>query len=329
MGMREVFDRAKAENRAALIVYITAGDPTLAATVEIALALREAGADLVELGIPYSDPLADGPVIQAAGQRALAAGTTVAGVLQAAREIRERERVASPASPLSETERGSGLTPHPPLPARILPESAGERGSQGTGETPVPPAEEPGGTPGLPLLIMTCFNPILQFGPERFAQEAAAAGVSAVLVSDLPPEEAGEWREIAARHGLETVFLVTPVSDPERRALAMEASTGFVYVVSRAGTTGVRESLPEELPRLLERLRELTDRPLAVGFGISRPEHVAAVAQIADGAIVGSAVVRVIGERGAGDEMLKAVGDMVRELAEATRYSSATGNQHG
>ena len=289
MAISDVFAKAQQENRAALIVYITAGDPSLAATVDLALALGEAGADLVELGIPYSDPLADGPIIQAAGQRALASGTTVAGVLDAAREISvgQASRLSSDSAP-----------PEGPV-ERRLPDNRGEAGP--------------------PLLIMTCFNPILQYGPERFAEEASAAGVSAVLVSDLPPEEAGEWREIAARHALETVFLVTPVSEPERLALACEASTGFVYVVSRAGTTGVRRDLPPELPALLQRLRGMTDRPLAIGFGVSRPEHVAAVAKIADGAIVGSAVVRVIGELGANGEMISTVSALVRDLAAATR----------
>ena len=264
MSLSEVFTRARAENRAALIVYITAGDPSMEETVKLGVALHGAGADLVELGIPYSDPLADGPIIQAAGQRALAAGATVAGVLDAARRIREQ----------------------------------------------VP----------LPLLIMTCYNPVLQFGPERFAREAAAAGVSAVLVSDLPPEEAGEWVATAAAQGVETVFLVAPTTEPERLSLACDLCTGFVYVVSRAGTTGVRESLPPELPALLQRLRGLTDRPLAVGFGISTPEHVAQVAALAEGAIVGSAVVRVIGEKGAGSEMVEAVTELVKGLAAATKH---------
>jgi len=291
MSLSAIFSRAQAENRAALIVYITAGDPSLAATVDLALALGEAGADLVELGIPYSDPLADGPIIQAAGQRALAAGTTVAGVLEAARKISVGQ-AAGPSPVEGPVERRT---------QRVRLSEAGPSASP-------PPA----------LLLMTCFNPVLQYGPERFAEEASAAGVSAVLISDLPPEEAGEWREIAARHSLETVFLVTPVSEPERLALACEASTGFVYVVSRAGTTGVRQDLPPELPDLLRRLRGLTDRPLAVGFGVSRPEHVAAVARIADGAIVGSAIVRVIGELGAGGEMLSTVSALVHDLAKAT-----------
>ncbi len=262
MALPEVFARLRAEKRAALIIYVTAGDPSLAATVEIVCALAEAGADLVELGIPYSDPLADGPIIQAAGQRALRAGTTVAGVLEAARQIRER----------------------------------------------VP----------LPLVVMTCYNPILQFGPERFAQRAAQVGIAGVLISDLPPEEAEEWCETAARHGLETIFLVAPTTEPARTELAVSRTTGFVYVVSRPGTTGIREDLPPDLADLVSRLRALTHKPLAVGFGISTPEQAATIARLADGVIVGSAVVRLIGEKGAGDELLPAVTAFTRRLAAAT-----------
>ena len=263
MPLAEVFSRARAQNRAALIVFITAGDPDLAATERLVPALYRAGADLVELGIPYSDPLADGPIIQAAGQRALRAGTTVAGVLEAARQIKERT--------------------------------------------------------GLPLVVMTCYNPILQFGPERFAARAAEVGISGVLISDLPPEESQEWCAIAAGKSLETIFLVAPTTEPERMALACRLSTGFVYVVSRPGTTGVREDLPPDLSGLVARLRELTDKPLAVGFGLSKPEQIAVVARVADGSIVGSAVVRMIGERGASAEGLEAVQGFVRSLAEATR----------
>ena len=261
MALPEVFQKTTEQGRAALIIFVTAGDPSLAATVEIAAALAEAGADIVELGIPYSDPLADGPIIQAAGQRALRAGTTVAGVLEAARQIKERT--------------------------------------------------------GLPLVVMTCYNPILQFGPETFARKAAEVGVSGVLISDLPPEESDDWCALAAREGLETIFLVAPTTEPERMTLACRLSTGFVYVVSRPGTTGIREDLPEDLSGLVERLRALTDKPLAVGFGLSRPEQVAVVSQVADGAIVGSAVVRMIGE--AGEAGLPEMAAFVRSLAAATR----------
>jgi tryptophan synthase alpha chain len=263
MALPEVFQKAAAEGRAALIIYVTAGDPSLAATVEIAEALAAAGADIVELGIPYSDPLADGPIIQAAGQRALRAGTTVAGVLEAARQIHERT--------------------------------------------------------GLPLVVMTCYNPILQYGPEQFAARAAQVGIAAVLISDLPPEEAEEWCGIAAARGLETIFLVAPTTEPGRMELACRQSTGFVYVVSRPGTTGVREDLPPELGGLVARLRELTDKPLAVGFGLSTPEQIAVVTREADGAIVGSAVVRMIGERGTSAEGWEEVGEFVGRLAAATR----------
>ena len=262
MALPRVLAQAREEGRAALVVYVTAGDPSLAVTVEIAVALYEAGADVVELGIPYSDPLADGPIIQAAGQRALAAGTTVAGVLEAARQIGARAPV--------------------------------------------------------PLVVMTCYNPVLQYGPERFARAAVAAGVQGGLLSDLPPEEGGEWAETAAAQGLETIFLVAPNTELERARLACSMSTGFVYVVSRAGTTGVRESLPEGLPALLAQLREVTDRPLAVGFGISTPEQVREVSRVAEGVIVGSAVVRRIGELGTSRELVPQVAQFVRELAAGT-----------
>ncbi len=260
MAIPEIFQKTAEDGRAAMIIYVTAGDPSLAATVDMTAALAEAGADIVELGIPYSDPIADGPIIQAAGQRALRAGTTVAGVLEAARQIKENT--------------------------------------------------------GLPLVVMTCYNPILQFGPEKFATRAAEVGISGVLVSDLPPEESEEWCALAAREGLETIFLVAPTTEPERMALACRLSTGFVYVVSRPGTTGVREDLPEDLTSLVERLRGLTDKPLAVGFGLSNPEQVAVVARVADGAIVGSAVVRMIGEKCADRAE---VAGFVQALAEATR----------
>ena len=170
---------------------------------------------------------------------------------------------------------------------------------------------------GLPLVVMTCYNPILQFGPAQFAARAAEVGISGVLVSDLPPEEAEAWCALAAAEGLETIFLVAPTTEPERMALACRLSTGFVYVVSRPGTTGIREDLPEDLSGLVAQLRELTDKPLAVGFGLSQPEQVAVVSRVADGAIVGSAVVRRIGEGGA--QAGPQVREFVSRLAEATR----------
>jgi len=262
MPLSDAFDLARQEHRAALIVYITAGDPDLETTARLACAIADSGADIIELGVPYSDPIADGPTSQEAGQRALAAGTTVAGVLDCARSIRRQSDVA--------------------------------------------------------LVIMTCYNPVLRMGPEAFATEAADAGIDGILISDLPAEEAGDWVQIAESNGLDTVFLVASTTEPERQKLVGELSTGFVYVISRPGTTGARSDLPEELPDLVGELRETTDRPLAVGFGISQPEHVTKIAQIADGAVVGSAVVDVIAEHGKSDDLLPAVQELISRLAAAT-----------
>lgn len=238
--LTESFARAKAEKRGHLVIYITAGDPDLETTAALVPALADAGADAVELGVPFSDPLADGPIIQAAAQRALERGCTVRGVLDCVVEIRRQT--------------------------------------------------------DIPLVFMTCYNPVLQMGPEAFAQAASAAGADGVLMTDLPPAEAGEWVELINGSGLQSVFLVAPASTPERVELATRLTTGFVYCVSRPGVTGVRDELPAEVTDLVARIRTTTDKPVAVGFGISRAEHVRQVCEVADGAIVGSAMVRTIAE---------------------------------
>lgn len=266
MTLAQAFQNAADQGRAALIVYVAAGDPDLAHTQEIVATIFESGADIVELGIPYSDPIADGPTIQEAGQRALAAGTTVQGVLDCARGIR------------AATDK--------------------------------------------PLVIMTCFNPVLQYGLERFAQAAVDCGVQGVLLSDLPVEESDQWNAIALAAGLDTVYLAASNTEPARREAICEASTGFVYVISRAGTTGVRQDLPPDLASVVLEIRRVATCPVAVGFGISSPEHVAAVARIADGAIVGSAVVDVIARHGKGSGLLPAVADLVSGLAAATKRNA-------
>jgi tryptophan synthase alpha chain len=257
--IHNAFAAAKATQRGALMPYVTAGDPDLAASRAILEALERAGADLVELGIPYSDPLADGPIIQAAAQRALGAGTTVAGVLELI------------------------------------------RGFRADGHE-------------LPIVIMTCYNPILQYGPERFAADLAAAGGDGVLVTDLPPAESEEWVAIAAQQQLGTIFLVAPTTPPERVHLATERATGFIYAVARAGVTGIREELPEDLAELIAGIRGRTDLPIAVGFGVSKPEHVQQVWALADGAIVGSALVKVIGEHAGQADLPERVEEFVRGL---------------
>ncbi|MER3502073.1 MAG: tryptophan synthase subunit alpha [Candidatus Fervidibacterota bacterium] len=243
------FERVRERDELALVLYVTAGDPSPELTVETVLRGAEAGADVFELGIPFSDPIADGPTIQAAIDRALRRKVRTATVLEIVRVIRERSEV--------------------------------------------------------PLVLMTYFNPVLQYGLERFAKDAQRAGVDGVLLTDVPPEEAGEWVALCRRSQLATIFLLAPTSPETRIRLVVERSTGFIYCVSRTGVTGERERLPEELPDLVRRIRQHTDKPIAVGFGISKPEHVTAVAKLGtkqdakgwvDGVVVGSALVRMLDE---------------------------------
>ncbi len=234
----DIFATARREHRAALIPYLTVGDPSLAASLEIALALAEAGADILELGVPFSDPVADGPVIQAASQRALAQGVRLADALELARQVRQRSPVG--------------------------------------------------------LLLFSYYNPILQYGLERFARDAVAAGCDGVLAVDLIPEEAGAYRAAAEAAGLDTVFLAAPTSPDERLAAIGAASRGFVYTVSRLGVTGARATVAPGAKELVERLRRQTRLPIALGFGISQPVQARAVAAFADGVVVGTALVEAI-----------------------------------
>jgi tryptophan synthase alpha chain len=246
-----------------LVAYITAGDPSLDATEKIVFAAAEAGADVIELGVPFSDPVADGPTIQRASERALRAGTTLASVLDLVQRLR-----------------------------------------LGT---------------DVPLVLFSYFNPILQMGLEKFAGAAAAAGADGVLATDLTLEEAADYREIMHSHGLDTIFLVAPTSTDERIEKIARASSGFLYLISRAGVTGAREALPPELPGLVRRIRKFTPLPIAVGFGISLPTHVTVLGGIADAAIVGSTLVAEIENAGSPDLAAEAVADRIRVLKLAAR----------
>jgi len=232
------FDDLRRRGRKGLIAYLTAGDPSLDHTPALVEALVRGGADLIELGVPFSDPIADGPVIQRAGERALRAGATLAGVLEAARQIRQRSPV--------------------------------------------------------PLLLFTYLNPVLRYGLERLARDAAASGIDGCLLTDASVEEAHEYIGAMRRHGLDTVFLAAPTSTPRRLKLVAEYSTGFAYLVSRTGVTGERDSLSGAVAPLVSSMRAITDLPLAVGFGISRPEHVAELGKLVEAVVVGSALVRLI-----------------------------------
>lgn len=255
----ERFARAKQEGRCALVAYLTAGDPAPERTAEIALAMERGGADLLELGVPFSDPIADGPVIQRASDRALRAGTTVGRVLEIAREVRSRSE--------------------------------------------------------MPIVLFSYLNPLLRYGFEKLCTDAREAGVDGVLFTDLSVEEAAEPVAALRRAGLDTVFLAAPTSTERRLRLVSELSSGFVYAVSRTGVTGERDTMAGSASGLVARLRELTSKPLAVGFGISRREHVQSVSAYADGAIVGSAFMRVIEEHGAAADLLDKVEAAARELS--------------
>ncbi len=238
----QAFATARAENRAALVAYLTAGDPTPAHTAGLVLALARGGADIIELGVPFSDPIADGPVIQRGSERALKAGTSVAKVLDIAAEVRKTSQV--------------------------------------------------------PLLLFTYLNPVLRYGLEILAKDAAAVGIDGCLLTDVSVEEADVYVHSMRAHGLDTVFLAAPTSTARRRDLVAKFSTGFVYLVSRTGVTGEQASVSTEVGALVSDMRKATSLPLAVGFGISNAAQVGEVARFADGVVVGSAIVRLIEQYG-------------------------------
>lgn len=247
------FAECKSAGRPALVAYLTAGDPAPERTPELVMALERGGADILELGVPFSDPIADGPVIQDASDHALKAGTTVAKVLQIAREIRKRSEI--------------------------------------------------------PIILFSYVNPLLRYGFERLTQDARESGIDGVLLTDVSVEEAGEPVKQMRAHGLDTVFLAAPTSTEQRLKLVAEYSSGFVYVVSRTGVTGEQSSLAANVEPLCNKLRALTGKPLAVGFGVSKREHVEALGHYADGAVIGSAIMRVVDEHrdGAIEQRLEAL----------------------
>lgn len=233
------FDRLKGAGRTALMPFVTVGFPTPESTLAIVPALAAAGADMVELGIPFSDPLADGPTIQAASQQALTNGVTLRGCLETVARLRDQ-----------------GLD--------------------------------------IPLILMGYYNPIFQFGLETFAERAAAVGVDGVIVPDLPPEESDELRAALAARGLDLIFFLTPVSDAERIELVAARARGFIYLISLTGVTGARTHLPAELEQFVARVRARAGQPLCIGFGVSTPAEAARVGRIADGVIVGSALIKCL-----------------------------------
>jgi tryptophan synthase alpha chain len=256
--LEATFERLRARGERALMPYLMAGDPSLVETERLVIEAERRGADVVELGVPFSDPLADGPVIQRADVRALAAGTTLVRVLEMVASVRARVR--------------------------------------------------------LPLVLMTYYNPVLAFGLKAFARAAADAGADGVIVPDLPHEEAGPLRAEAEPAGLDMIHLVAPTSTPARVKTIARLSRGFIYVVSLTGVTGERRELPRDLGAQIRTLRLVTTKPICVGFGVSTPEQVAAVGRVADGVIVGSAIVRAIEQHAATPSLVEDVGNLIATL---------------
>ncbi len=267
MGRIEAtFARLRAEGGGALVPYFTAGDPSLEVTRALVEEAAARGADLIELGLPFSDPLADGPTIQRAGARALAAGVSLAKLLPVVADLR--------------------------------------------------------GQVAAPLVLMTYLNPLHRYGLEAAARDLAQAGFAGLIVPDLPLEESGALQRTARAAGLDLVQLAAPTSGPERLRRIARASRGFVYLVALTGITGERAALPPDLVALIRDLRAVTTKPICVGFGISTPAHVAEVVRYADGAIVGSAVVRQIETLQGDPALVRKVGDFVAALKAATREAA-------
>ena len=265
----ETFARLRARGERALVAYLMAGDPSLAETRRLVVEAERRGADVIELGVPFSDPLADGPVVQRAGTRALAAGTSLARVLETVATLRAQVR--------------------------------------------------------LPIALMTYYNPVLAFGLKSFARTAADAGADGVIVPDLPWEESEPLRAEAEPAGLDIVQFVSPTSTPARVKTIARAARGFIYLVSLTGVTGERRELPRELDAQIRTLRLVTTKPVCVGFGVSTPEQVGAVGQLADGVVVGSAIVRKIEDHTGTATLVEKVGDFIATLKEPLRAGSSAG----
>lgn len=249
----EKFGALRVSKEKALVVYLTAGDPSLEATKELILALEKAGADILEIGVPFSDPTADGPVIQEAAQRSLKKGTTLAGVLRMIAEARE--------------------------------------------------------TTQIPIVLFGYFNPIFSYGAAKFAEDARKAGVDGVLVVDLPPEEAPQLRQFTDAAGIDFISLIAPTTDMRRAKKIAAGATGFLYYISITGVTGTAAPKIADIEKDLKKIRKISSLPVAVGFGISHPEQAREIGKLADGVVVGSALVRLIAENSNNAGLLKIIGD--------------------
>jgi tryptophan synthase alpha chain len=260
----ERFAQLRKRGEAALIPFIMAGDPDMGHTRAIVIAAQDAGADILELGVPFSDPTADGPVLQRSAQRALMQNVSLARVLELVQEL-----------------RGQGLT--------------------------------------MPIILFGYYNPIFRYGVERFARDAAAAGIDGALIVDLPPEEAGELRRHTDAAGVDIIHMLAPTSDSDRMRKVLSHARGFVYYVSLTGVTGVQAIMPADVRPMVEKVKRQTKLPVGVGFGITAPEQAAAVAQFADAVVVGTAMMRIIEEYGGAPDVVERVSGFIRSLKAAMR----------
>lgn len=264
----DVFARLKQRGQTGFVAYITAGDPDLETTRALVLELERCGVDIVELGVPFSDPLADGPEIQMASQRALRHGVSLADVLDLVNDLRKETRI--------------------------------------------------------PIVLFTYYNPVHRYGLERLVDRAVEVDIDGILALDLPPEEAGDYKRLMDEKGLDTIFLIAPTSRDDRIRLIASCTTGFVYCISRTGVTGERERLSDAVRSMVAKIRSHTTHPIAVGFGISKPEHAKEIAGYADAVVVGSAIVRRIGEKEGDTDLVSHVGDFVKGLVRPLK-----GERHG
>jgi tryptophan synthase alpha chain len=256
--LSQVFDGLRRDKRGGLVTYLTAGDPDADTSAALLVAVSRAGADVLEVGVPFSDPLADGPVIQRASERALAAGMSLRGVLHLVARVRSQI--------------------------------------------------------DTPIVLFTYANPVIRMEPTAFARSAADAGVDGVLILDYPVEEAEPLRRPLIDAGLDPIFLVSPTTTDERIRRSAQLGGGFLYVISRLGVTGMRDRLPDDVEALMQRVRRCAELPIAMGFGISRPEQVAEVCRVADAAVVGSALVNVVAQHAASSDVCERASEYVRWL---------------
>ena len=255
------FDKIKNEKRKALVVFITAGDPDLDATKSILDAIDDSGADIIELGVPFSDPLADGPIIQAASLRSLKSGTTLKKIISLVQEIRK--------------------------------------------------------TRDIPIVLMTSFNPVFVYGEEQFVEDAVSVGIDGVIIPDLPPEEAAQFSYYAVKKNLDVIHLLAPTSTDERIQIVTKQGRGFIYYISLTGTTGVRTQLADGLGDKVSSIKQRSDIPVLIGFGISNPELAREAAKFSDGVIIGSAVVKLIANNSDPIQRNKKLAEFISSIKQA------------